>query len=101
MDAHKHDVDSYLARTYPGLYAAPRSEPTPSVDETVIQPITPGRPSARRSERHQAIADATSWIGWLIEYRAELADRLPQTVTRPGPARKASLERGRAARHHH
>ena len=101
MDDLKHRIDAYLAHQNP-KYAAPRSdEKAPSIDEAVLKPIVPGRPSARRSERHQAIADATSWIAWMIDYRAELCDRLPQPSSRPGPARKASLERGRPARHHH
>lgn len=101
MDAHRFDVDAYMADRNPALYARPAGAKEPSVDEAVIQPIVPGQPSARRAERHQAIDDATSWIAWLIDYRAELCARLPEPSTRPGPARKASLERGRAARHRH
>jgi hypothetical protein len=50
------------------------------------------------AERHQAIQDATRWIAWLIEYRAELAARLNNAAYNPDPPRARALDRGRPER---
>jgi hypothetical protein len=98
-DDLKHRIDAYMAHQHPSRYAKPpTNEPAPSIDEAVLKPMIGAK--RRRSERHEAIDDAGRWIAWMIAYRAELCERLPQ-VGRPEAARKASLGRGRPVRHSH
>jgi len=100
-DDLKRRIDAYMAHQHPSRYAQPRTDdaaPAASIDEAVLRPMVGAK--RRRSERHEAIDDASRWIAWMIAYRAALADRLPQ-VGHHEAARKASLERGRPVRRLH
>jgi hypothetical protein len=106
MDADETTrIDALMAEQHPGAYAAPRQDSPPeekpaSVEEVVLAPMVGAK--ARRSERHQAIVDASGWIAWLIGYRAELNLRLPRTSSQMEDApRRASLERDRPVRRLH